>query len=137
MINSNYLLASVVKVQLEYKYKKKDTMSLSTVDLCNECFPDEQFKLFIGIDFGTDGTAITLLHADAKQLYVHNLWLETNDNSIKPKSAILINNHEELISFGQAAMSTYLTCSEELRNKWMLFEHFKMSLHSLHTKNNL
>jgi molecular chaperone DnaK (HSP70) len=107
------------------------------VQVCEDCFDSSHtFKLHVGIDFGTDGTAISFIHDEQPDIiHVHDKWLskrprktDTYMDQIKPKTAILVDTEKNVIAFGKRAIEIYLSAEEEMQQKWMLFDGFKMSL---------
>eukprot|EP01084_Bolivina_argentea_P020120 37435_1 len=92
----------------------------------NKC--NHRFNFYIAIDFGTDG--VGLAYASDDIVYIHHKWNSTRYGTIvKPKSIILLDEKGKTKSFGLDAKMTYMI-TQSKRDKWMLFDRFKMSLYA-------
>ena len=88
---------------------------------------DPPFKVFVGIDFGTDGSGLAYGLPDGSS-YIHNMW-DDNDTTTKSKTSVLLDEKGDLICVGSKAKETYLQAQQD--KGWMLFETFKMDLYGM------
>eukprot|EP01084_Bolivina_argentea_P186546 321527_1 len=101
---------------------------------------EHKFKIYVAIDFGTDGTGLAycLPNATTQKIHIHNKWKRWNSSKqyesewdeiskIKPKTAILLDKDGKFRAFGDNAIKIYLLLKD---NTMMLFEHFKMHLYN-------
>ena len=69
-------------------------------------------KINIGIDFGTDGTAIAYSFPGGKDVFIYGKWnVFGNNGSIKTnktRTAILLDKNGNFQSFGVDAMKAYV-----------------------------
>eukprot|EP01084_Bolivina_argentea_P270152 459307_1 len=88
-----------------------------------------QFKIVVGIDFGTDGSGLAYAIPDTNgtsTVYIHDIWKDAISTE-KPKTSILFDHEGNVQSTGNPAVNLYINCKQ---NKgWKLFERFKMSLY--------
>eukprot|EP00486_Rosalina_sp_Unknown_P005549 CAMPEP_0201570984 /NCGR_PEP_ID=MMETSP0190_2-20130828/13502_1 /ASSEMBLY_ACC=CAM_ASM_000263 /TAXON_ID=37353 /ORGANISM="Rosalina sp." /LENGTH=460 /DNA_ID=CAMNT_0047995145 /DNA_START=17 /DNA_END=1396 /DNA_ORIENTATION=- len=102
------------------------------------------FKVVVGIDFGTDGSGVAWAINDGKsEVFVDQ---EINDNAkfvdLKTKTNILLDESGEFIAFGREATEKYIrqfededsdddeeSNKEKKSNKWLYFSQFKMALY--------
>ena len=87
------------------------------------------FKVFVGIDFGTYGSSLAYVGPDGKAR-CHNLW-SSDLATMKPRTSILLNNDLNVEETGANARAFYLRSSSKKIKKrgWKLFEGFKMNLY--------
>eukprot|EP01084_Bolivina_argentea_P316207 548051_1 len=105
------------------------------------------FKVVVGIDFGTDGSAVAWGLNDGSGKV--NVVQEINDNSkfvdLKTKTNILLNENGEFIAFGSEAREKYIRQFEDddsdddddeqsnksnrKKSSWLYFDLFKMALY--------
>ena len=85
------------------------------------------FKAFVGIDFGTDGSGLAYALPDGSA-YIHNMW-DDCDPTQKSKTSVLFDNQNSIIRVGTGAQDMYLGCTED--KGWKLFERFKMNLYGI------
>ena len=83
--------------------------------------------MFVGIDFGTDGSGIAYTLKDGSS-YIHNMWGDSEATD-KPKTSVLFDNHDDVLSVGTEAQDMYLKCKQD--KGWKLFERFKMNLYGM------
>ena len=86
------------------------------------------FKLFVAIDFGTVGCAISYCLPNGS-VYVQDEWTNHGANT-KMKSRVLMDKYGQRVAFGEDASFMYFN-HEDLKQEreWMLFERFKMNLY--------
>eukprot|EP01084_Bolivina_argentea_P301962 521110_1 len=97
------------------------------------------FKVVVGIDFGTDGSAVSwALNDGSDKVHVAQT---INDNArfvdLKTKTNILLNDKGEFIAFGREATEQYIRQFEDMDDKasskkhasWLYFDQFKMALY--------
>eukprot|EP01084_Bolivina_argentea_P087402 157859_1 len=87
------------------------------------------FKVFVGIDFGTDGSglAYSFQNEDGSySSYIHNMW-NSSGATKKPKTSVLCDDNSKKISVGTRAKKMFF--SNQGDQEWKLFEKFKMSLY--------
>eukprot|EP01084_Bolivina_argentea_P316205 548048_1 len=111
------------------------------------------FKVHCGIDFGTDGSAISLLLPQTQKVVIHQ-W-GSNKEFTKTKTNILINPKDgNILAFGTNAAIRYENLMQNLEsdseysdnddgyidkknsNAPLFFEHFKMALYKNENNNN-
>ena len=85
--------------------------------------PDSQWKLFVGIDFGTDGSGISYTLPNGKS-YIHNMW-NSNDANVKSKTSVLLTKDNEVDSVGDNAEELWFKAESPKK----LFKTFKMNLY--------
>eukprot|EP00483_Globobulimina_turgida_P009781 UN09800 len=101
------------------------------------------FRVVVGIDFGTDGSAVAWALNDGQDKV--NLAQEINDNSkfinLKTKTNILLHSNGEFIAFGREATEKYIRQFEDddsdddepnqkkKISNWLYFDQFKMALY--------
>ena len=86
------------------------------------------FSVAIAIDFGTDGLGVAYALPNDSRIHVHDKWKSKKYGTIvKPKTIILFDENFDVINVGLDAKHTYIDLTQQ-RDKWMLFERFKMSL---------
>ena len=95
-----------------------------------------KFKLYIAIDFGTDGCGISYCLPNGS-VYIHSNWKGEQSANTKIKSRILLDKHGDRLAFGSAASYMYSNINKHNDQGWMLFERFKMNLYENHNKNAL
>eukprot|EP01083_Nonionella_stella_P119506 357292_1 len=86
--------------------------------------PKPSFKIYVGIDFGTDGCGLAYALNDGTS-YIHNLWKDV-EPSQKPRTSVLFDNTGKVQCIGNQAAMQYINCMAN--DGWKLFERFKMSL---------
>eukprot|EP00485_Elphidium_margaritaceum_P002287 CAMPEP_0202686228 /NCGR_PEP_ID=MMETSP1385-20130828/2038_1 /ASSEMBLY_ACC=CAM_ASM_000861 /TAXON_ID=933848 /ORGANISM="Elphidium margaritaceum" /LENGTH=702 /DNA_ID=CAMNT_0049340761 /DNA_START=32 /DNA_END=2140 /DNA_ORIENTATION=- len=87
------------------------------------------FKLHVGIDFGTDGSGLAYALPNG-DVFIHNKWKSKKYGAItKPKTQILLNEEGNCVAFGIDASDVYSSLDKETQKKWLLFERFKMALY--------
>eukprot|EP01083_Nonionella_stella_P312685 1119270_1 len=88
-----------------------------------------EFKVHCAVDFGTDGVAIAYAFGEAnKDVTAHAEWSHKKyAPKFKPKTIVLLDEDHRAIGFGKDAKHTYMV-TDTMKDKWMLFERFKMSL---------
>merc|ERR1712130_382076 len=87
-----------------------------------------KFKIRIAIDFGTDGVGLAYA-TSSENVFVHENWGNGKYGRVtKPKAIALLDEAHKLLSMGMDATATY-SSMPKFKNKWMLFERFKMSLY--------
>ena len=69
-----------------------------------------QFKLFVGIDFGTDGSGLAYADKDGNA-FVH-----------KPKTSVLFDKDDQVLSVGSKTKAMFLGCKNVAERGWKLFE---------------
>ena len=112
-------------------YKKQPELPKFTMNP-NDNINENKFDITIAIDFGTDG--IALAYSINNKIYIHEEWANTKyGTNIKPKTIILLNENYEPLGFGKDAKFNYISMPM-MKNKWYLFEKFKMSLYGLFNK---
>lgn len=84
------------------------------------------FKIFVGIDFGTDGSGLAYA-LQSGETFIHNLWKDVPSTE-KPKTSVLFDNHGEVQCHGHQAVIQYI--SSMSNDGWKLFERFKMKLYA-------
>eukprot|EP01084_Bolivina_argentea_P084108 152205_1 len=88
-----------------------------------------KFKVHVAIDFGTDGLAMAYAFGDVDKVTAHAEWsYKKYAPKFKPKTIVLLDEDFEAIGFGKDAKHTYMA-TEKMKDKWMLFERFKMALY--------
>eukprot|EP01083_Nonionella_stella_P187384 688395_1 len=89
----------------------------------------EIFKVHCAIDFGTDGVALAYAFGEANKVTAHAEWsYKKHAPKFKPKTIVLLDEDHHAIGFGKDAKHTYMV-TETMKDKWMLFERFKMALY--------
>ena len=88
---------------------------------------ETEWKLFVGIDFGTYGSGISYTLPFNKKSYIHNMW-NNNDANIKSKTTVLLTKDNNVDVVGNDAERTYFN-SDKNSNK-RLFKSFKMGLYN-------
>eukprot|EP01084_Bolivina_argentea_P095193 171158_1 len=83
-----------------------------------------KFKIYVGIDFGTDGCGLAYALNDGTS-YIHNTWKDVEPTQ-KPRTAVLFDNNRNVQCIGNQAAMQYITSMSN--TGWKLFERFKMSL---------
>jgi len=95
---------------------------------------EKNFQVFVGIDFGTDGTGLAYALPDGT-VFVHQKWKGYKRSvEVKPKTRILLDAAGNFLAFGQPATNSYITMGGE-KTGWMLFERFKMALYDSPDRN--
>ena len=84
----------------------------------------QSFKIYVGIDFGTDGCGLAYALND-RSCYIHNTWKDAQPTE-KSRSAVLFDNHNQVQCIGAASKMQYINSHNNAG--WKLFERFKMSL---------
>ena len=92
--------------------------------------PRENYKIFVGIDFGTDGSGLAYSLQDGST-YIHNLWKDVSSTE-KPKTSVLFDNFGDVQCHGNQAVIQYI--SSMSNDGWKLFERFKMKLYDNNPK---
>ena len=93
---------------------------------------EKNFQVYVGIDFGTDGTGLAYA-LPTGEVFVHQKWKGYKRSvEVKPKTRILLDAGGNFLAFGQPATNSYITMGGE-KTGWMLFERFKMALYGMHT----
>eukprot|EP01083_Nonionella_stella_P278113 945653_1 len=88
-----------------------------------------EFKVHCAIDFGTDGVALAYAFGEANKVVAHAEWsYKKYAPKFKPKTIVLLDEHYRAINFGKDAKHTYMV-NDAMKDKWMLFERFKMALY--------
>ena len=88
----------------------------------------KKFEISIAIDFGTDGLGVAYALPNDARIHVHDKWKSRKYGTIvKPKTIILFDENFEVVNVGLDAKHAYIDLTNQ-RDKWMLFERFKMSL---------
>jgi len=88
----------------------------------------KNFQVYVGIDFGTDGTGLAYALPDGTT-FVHQKWKGYKRSvEVKPKTRILLDAAGNFLAFGQPATNSYITMGGGSTG-WMLFERFKMALY--------
>eukprot|EP01083_Nonionella_stella_P069120 184101_1 len=95
-----------------------------------------EFKVHCAIDFGTDGVALAYAFGEANKVVAHAEWsYKKYAPKFKPKTIVLLDEHYRAINFGKDAKHTYMV-NDAMKDKWMLFERFKMALYEDDTPGN-
>eukprot|EP01084_Bolivina_argentea_P306068 528811_1 len=103
---------------------KFDLSSFKNEDFTNQ----NQFKLSVGIDFGSDGTTLTYA-LPTGDVFIHNKWKSKKYGSItKQPTKILLNDDGYCVAFGIDASDVYRQLHPKTQGKWLLFDKFKMAL---------
>jgi len=95
------------------------------------------FRIHVGIDFGTDGSAFAVC-TESNTVFIHK-W-GSHLESTKTKSNILLDANGAIVEFGTAADKRYCDLmdddsdsdgddDDEAESKPMFFKHFKMALY--------
>ncbi|ETO36913.1 hypothetical protein RFI_00150 [Reticulomyxa filosa] len=92
-----------------------------------------KFNVIVAIDFGTDGTAMSVSLRNTQKVYTITDW---NSNGIcdqidvneKTRTALLLSNKNEVVAFGNEAVDKYAKAVKEGINNWLFFDKFKMHL---------
>ena len=84
-----------------------------------------EFKIFVGIDFDTDGCGLAYALSDGST-YIHNTWKDVEPTQ-KPKTSVLFDNNGNVQCIGNQAVMQYITSMSN--TGWKLFERFKMHLY--------
>ena len=87
--------------------------------------PHINYKIFVGIDFGTDGSGLAYSLSDGST-YIHNSWKDVSSIE-KPKTSVLFDNNGDVQCHGNQAVIQYISSMNN--NGWKLFERFKMKLY--------
>jgi len=96
---------------------------------------EKNFQVFVGIDFGTDGTGLAIALPNG-EVYIHSKWKGyTRSQEVKPKTRILLDADGNFLAFGQPATNSYITMGGE-KSQWLLFERFKMALYEKQKKSD-
>ncbi len=75
----------------------------------NEAPRPHDFKAYVGIDFGTDGTAMAFAIQGSTEIYLEQDWNNTGVClSTKTRTCILLNRQKEFLKFGTEAQKTYI-----------------------------
>eukprot|EP01083_Nonionella_stella_P184105 667188_1 len=92
---------------------------------------ENKFKVHCAIDFGTDGVALAYAFGETNHITAHAAWSSHKKYApkFKPKTIVLLDEDLEAIGFGKDAKHTYITATKKTKDKWMLFERFKMALY--------
>eukprot|EP01083_Nonionella_stella_P262378 892249_1 len=97
---------------------------------------ENTFKVHCAIDFGTDGVALAYAFGEANKVTAHAEWsYKKYAPKFKPKTIVLLDEHCQAIGFGKDAKHTYMA-ADTMKDKWMLFERFKMALYEDDTPGN-
>merc|ERR1719410_1450758 len=89
---------------------------------------EKNFQVYVGIDFGTDGTGLAYA-LPTGEVFVHQKWKGYKRSvEVKPKTRILLDANGNFLAFGQPATNSYITMGGA-KTGWMLFERFKMALY--------
>eukprot|EP01084_Bolivina_argentea_P289704 497520_1 len=110
-------------------HDNKDIISpyITTLSISDKLINERKFKIHIAIDFGTDGCALASAFNDEVEVY--DRWRSKNfSKSVKTKTSILLNEKNEIVSFGNDAKNMFIV-GEVYKDKWKLFERFKMALY--------
>eukprot|EP01084_Bolivina_argentea_P267144 453394_1 len=86
-----------------------------------------EFKIFVGIDFGTDGSGLAYSLLDGST-YIHNLWRDVSAYE-KPKTSVLFDSEGSVQCHGNQAVIQYISSMNN--SGWKLFERFKVSLYDI------
>ncbi|ETO20108.1 hypothetical protein RFI_17110 [Reticulomyxa filosa] len=94
----------------------------------------ENFDCIIAIDFGTEGTAMSINMKKSKGAHLITDW---NSSGIsdraelngKTKTALLLDENHNVIAFGNEAWHQYQSPNNKDTNKRLLFHRFKMYLY--------
>eukprot|EP01083_Nonionella_stella_P178643 631662_1 len=90
---------------------------------------ENEFKVHCAIDFGTDGVALAYSFGKANAVTAHAEWKgKKYASKFKPKTIVLLDETYRAIGFGKDAKHTYMV-TDAMKDKWMLFERFKMALY--------
>eukprot|EP01083_Nonionella_stella_P073605 199156_1 len=90
---------------------------------------ENKFKMHCAVDFGTDGVALAYAFGEANKVTAHAEWsYKKYAPKFKPKTIVLLDEHCCPIGFGKDAKHTYMA-ADSMKDKWMLFERFKMALY--------
>ena len=84
----------------------------------------QSFKIYVGIDFGTDGCGLAYALSDGS-CYIHNTWKDTQPTQ-KPRTSVLFDSNGDVQCIGTDAKMQYINSHNNAG--WKLFERFKMSL---------
>eukprot|EP01084_Bolivina_argentea_P171029 296319_1 len=101
---------------------------------------DVEFKIFVGIDFGTDGCGLAYALRNPNDQYenqlnnnneiehveIHPNFKDTHDKWGKSRTSVLLDADDELQCVGGEAAA--LLCMKNAKG-WKLFERFKMNLY--------
>eukprot|EP01083_Nonionella_stella_P028926 79720_1 len=97
---------------------------------------ENEFKVHCAVDFGTDGVALAYAFGEANKVTAHAEWsYKKYAPKFKPKTIVLLDEDFEAIGFGKDAKHFY-AATEKMKDKWMLFERFKMALYEDGTAND-
>eukprot|EP01083_Nonionella_stella_P209552 759515_1 len=89
-----------------------------------------EFLVRVAIDFGTDGVALAYAFGKSNHVESHAEWsAKKYKPKFKPKTIILLDENGNALGFGKDAKHTYMSVTS-MKDKWMLFERFKMSLYT-------
>ena len=65
------------------------------------------------------------------KIFAHTQWKSAKfEVGVKAKSIVVLNEEQEVVAIGQNAKHMSTTASQKMRDKWMLFERFKMALYN-------
>eukprot|EP01084_Bolivina_argentea_P304274 525438_1 len=92
---------------------------------------NNEFRFYIAIDFGTDGTCIAYAcDNEEHEVFIHDKWHSSRYGStVKPRCAILLDDKGKTKAFGIDAIKTYMAVQSSYGKQWLLFDRFKMSLY--------
>ncbi|ETO00951.1 hypothetical protein RFI_36489, partial [Reticulomyxa filosa] len=86
----------------------------------------QSFKAFVGIDFGTYGTAFAYSFSDGR-IYTEQKWPGHNRLAeLKNKTSILLDDNGRFVAFGQEAIDKYFSSHDRSLE---LYENFKTALY--------
>eukprot|EP01084_Bolivina_argentea_P242072 406216_1 len=95
----------------------------------------QNFKIYIAIDFGTDGVGLAYF-LPPNRVFIHTEWISTKVSAdVKIKTIILLDDNYDVLSFGGDAKFHYMGMPK-MKDKWLLFERFKMALYDNEDDNN-
>eukprot|EP01084_Bolivina_argentea_P122817 217640_1 len=91
--------------------------------------PNGKFKVFVGIDFGTDGSALAYSFENndgSCSSYIHNMWDVTKATK-KSETSVLFDDQNQMLRVGTGAKNMYFLYEEDKGLKF--FQRFKMKLY--------
>eukprot|EP01083_Nonionella_stella_P100971 285585_1 len=98
----------------------------------NTSTKQQHLKAICALDFGTDGTALAFC-VDGK-VTVYNKWKASKrQRSTKTKTHILLNEKDQIVSFGSQAATIYSNLTGKEKQTWKFIDKFKMSLYGENT----
>ena len=89
----------------------------------------DNFELVVGIGFGTTYSAYAYSYRyEQNKIFMNTDW-PSGSNACKEITAILFNENEEFVAFGEEAVDKFNALSEDDEANYFFFNCFKMDLY--------